>query len=58
MERMEVRIAVKIPAAGPSTMWCEEAQITWWIRLKLQMAGCQNTASSFQIHVLPAVVER
>jgi hypothetical protein len=58
MERMEVRIPVKIPAGGPSTMWCEEAHITWWIRLKLRMAGCPNTASSFQIHVLPAVVER
>ena len=58
MERLEVRIPVKIPTTGPSTMWCEEAKITWWIRLKLRMAGCPNTASSFQIHVLPAVVER
>ncbi len=58
MERLEVRIPVKIPVIGPSTMWCEEAKITWWIRLKLRMSGCPNTASSFQIHVLPAVVER
>ena len=58
MERLEVRIPVKIPASGPSTMWCPEAKITWWIRLKLRMAGCPNTASSFQIQVLHAVVER
>lgn len=58
MERLEVRIPVKIPAIGPSTMWCPSAKITWWIRLKLRMAGCPNTASSFQIQVLPAVLQR
>jgi hypothetical protein len=58
MERLEVRIPVKIPVVGPSTMWLEEAKITWWIRLNLRMAGCPNTASSFQIQVLPAVAER
>jgi hypothetical protein len=58
MERLEVRIPVKIPTSGPPTIWCEVATTTWWLRLKLQMAGCPNTASSFQIQVLPAVVER
>lgn len=58
MERLEVRMPLRIPPAGPSTMWCENANIKWWIRLRLRMTGCPNTASSFEIHVLPAVAER
>ena len=58
MERLEIRMPVRIPAAGPSTMWCEQANIKWWIRLHLRMSGCPNTASSFEVQVLPAVIER
>jgi hypothetical protein len=55
MERLEVRIPVKIPATGPATFWCETAETKWWIRLRLKMSGCPNTASSFEIQVVPGV---
>ncbi len=55
MERLEARLPIRIPASGPPSLTYEEASITWWIRLRLRMTGCPNTASSFQIDVLPAV---
>ena len=58
MERLEVRLPLRIPPTGPPTIWFSEARITWWLRLNLKMSGCPNTASSFEITVLPAVYER
>ncbi|HEY8183987.1 MAG TPA: hypothetical protein VII32_17210 [Thermoanaerobaculia bacterium] len=55
MERLEVRIPVKIPATGPATFSCSTAQTKWWIRLRLKMSGCPNTASSFEIEVVPGL---
>ena len=55
MERIEVRVPIKIPATGPATFWCSTAQTKWWIRLRLKMSGCPNTASSFEIEVVPGV---
>jgi hypothetical protein len=55
MERLEVRIPVKIPTTGPATFWCSSAQTKWWIRLRLKMSGCPNTASSFEIQVVPGL---
>lgn len=55
MERMEARIPVKIPATGPASFWCSTAQTKWWIRLRLKMRGCPNTASSFEIEVVPGL---
>ena len=57
MERIEVRIPVKIPATGPATFWCSTAETKWWIRLRLKMSGCPNTASSFEIEVAPGVAQ-
>jgi hypothetical protein len=57
MERIEVRIPLKIPATGPASFWCETAQTKWWIRLRLKMSGCPNTASSFEIEVAPGVAQ-
>jgi hypothetical protein len=58
MERIDVRIPLRIPATGPATFWCSTAQTKWWIRLRLKMTGCPNTASSFEIQVAPGVLER
>jgi len=55
MERIEVRIPIKIPAAGPPTMDLTDASTTWRVRLRLEMNGCPNTASAFEIEVLPGV---
>jgi hypothetical protein len=55
MERIEVRIPLKIPATGPASFLCETAQTKWWIRLRLKMSGCPNTASSFEIEVAPGL---
>jgi hypothetical protein len=55
MERIEVRVPIKIPATGPATFWCSTAQTKWWIRLRLKMSGCPNTASSFEIEVVPGL---
>jgi hypothetical protein len=58
MERIEVRIPLKIPATGPPTFWCSTAQTKWWVRLRLKMSGCPNTASSFEIAVAPGIAQR
>jgi hypothetical protein len=58
MERLDIRIPLRIPATGPATIWHEYASVTWWLRLRLRMHGCPNTQSSFKIEVLPAVMER
>lgn len=58
MERLDIRIPLRIPASGPPTITHEYARVTWWLRLRLRMSGCPNTASSFRIDVLPAVFER
>jgi hypothetical protein len=55
MERIEVRIPIKIPVAGPPTMELTDASTTWRLRLRLEMNGCPNTASAFEIEVLPGV---
>lgn len=58
MERLEVRLPIRIPAEGPPSMWEEMASITWRVSLRMKMSGCPNTASSFEILVAAAVVER
>lgn len=58
MERLEVNLPIHIPAEGPPSMWQDEVSITWRVRLRMKMSGCPDTASSFEIAVLPAVVER
>ena len=58
MQRIEVRIPVRIPATGPASFWCDVARTKWWLRLKLKMRGCPNTASSFEIDVAPGVFQR
>ena len=57
MERIEVRVPLKIPATGPATFWCSTAETKWWVRLRLKMSGCPNTASSFEIQVVPGVAK-
>ena len=57
MERIEVRVPLKIPATGPPTFWCSTAETKWWVRLRLKMSGCPNTASSFEIVVMPGVAK-
>jgi len=57
MERIEVRIPVRVPKDGPASFWCETAQTKWWIRLRLKMSGCPNTASSFEIRVVPGIAQ-
>ena len=58
MEQVRVQIPLRIPKEGAPSFWSERARIEWWLRLRLRMRGCPNTESSFQIEVLPAVVER
>lgn len=58
LEQLRVQIPLRIPATGPPSMWENEAQIVWWVRLRLRMDGCPNTRSSFRVAVAPAVVER
>ncbi len=58
MERIEVRVPLRIPATGPSSFRCETANTTWWVRLRLKMRGCPNTASSFQVEVAPGLAQR
>jgi len=58
MQRIEVRIPVRIPATGPASFWCDVARTKWWLRLQLEMRGCPNTASSFEIDVAPGVAQR
>jgi hypothetical protein len=58
LEQLRVTIPIAIPAAGPASMDYVETKITWWVRLRLEMDGCPNTRSSFQIEVRPAVVSR
>ena len=57
MERLEIHLPIRIPAQGPPSMWYEAASITWHVKLRMKMTGCPNTASSFEIFVLPAVLE-
>jgi hypothetical protein len=56
LEQIRVQIPLKIPAAGPATFYYTDNEITWWLRLRLEMDGCPNTRSSFKIVVVPAVV--
>jgi hypothetical protein len=58
MEQVRMQIPLRIPKEGPPSFRSERARIEWWLRLRLRMRGCPNTESSFQIEVLPAVVER
>jgi hypothetical protein len=58
MEQVRVQIPLRIPKDRAPSFWSERARIEWWLRLRLRMRGCPNTESSFQIEVLPAVVER
>ena len=58
LEQLRVTIPIAIPAAGPASMDYVETKITWWLRLRLEMDGCPNTRSSFQIEVRPAVMSR
>jgi len=58
MEQLRVQIPLRIPKEGAPSFRSERARIEWWLRLRLRMRGCPNTESSFQIEVLPAVVER
>jgi len=58
MQRIEVRIPVRIPTTGPASFSCDVARTKWWVRLKLKMRGCPNTASSFEIDVAPGVLQR
>jgi hypothetical protein len=58
MEQVRVQIPLRIPKEGPPSFSTERARIEWWLRLRLRMRGCPNTESSFQLEVLPAVVER
>src|SRR5207253_6529172 len=47
MEQIRVQIPLRIPKEGPPSFFSEEARIQWWLRLRLRMRGCPNTASSF-----------
>jgi len=58
MEQVRVQIPLRIPKEGAPSFWTGRARIEWWLRLRLRMHGCPNTESSFQLRVLPAVVER
>ena len=58
LEQLRVQIPLRIPPTAPPTMWQTDAEIVWWVRLRLRMSGCPNTRSSFQVQVAPAVVER
>jgi hypothetical protein len=58
LEQLRVQIPLRIPPTAPPTMWETDAQIVWWVRLRLRMAGCPNTRSSFRVQVAAAVVER
>ncbi|MEK6372020.1 MAG: hypothetical protein AABO58_04940 [Acidobacteriota bacterium] len=58
LEQLRVQIPLRIPPTAPPTMWENEAQIVWFVRLRLRMAGCPDTRSSFRVQVAPAVVER
>jgi hypothetical protein len=55
MEGIGVRLPIRIPATGPATFSCSTAETKWWIRLRLKMSGCPNTASSFEIQVAPGL---
>jgi hypothetical protein len=57
MERIEVQLPLRIPAAGPPTLTYPDTEVIWWVRLRLRMEGCPNTRSSFRLEVAPAVVE-
>ncbi len=58
LEQLRVTVPITIPASGPPSLDYVETRITWWVRLRLEMDGCPNTRSSFQIEVRPAVVSR
>jgi hypothetical protein len=58
MEQVRVQIPLRIPKEGAPSFRSERARIEWWLRLRLRMRGCPNTESSFELEVLPAVVER
>lgn len=58
LEQLRVQIPLRIPPTAPPSMWESEAQIVWWVRLRLRMSGCPNTRSSFRVEIAPAVVER
>ena len=56
LEQIRVQIPLQVPASGPATFYYTDNEITWWLRLRLEMDGCPNTRSSFKIVVVPAVV--
>lgn len=58
LEQLRVQIPLRIPPTAPPSLYESDAQIVWWVRLRLRMSGCPNTRSSFRLQVIPAVVER
>jgi len=58
LEQLRVQIPLRIPPTAPPSLYESDAQIVWWVRLRLRMSGCPNTRSSFRVQVIPAVVER
>ena len=56
MQEMRIQVPIRVPAAGPSSLFYTDAKITWWVRLELTMIGCPGTRSSFEINVAPAVM--
>jgi hypothetical protein len=58
LEQLRVQIPLRIPPTAPPSLYENDAQIVWWVRLRLRMSGCPNTRSSFRVQVIPAVVER
>ena len=57
-EEMSVQLTFRIPEAGPATLDEDYVTIQWFLRLRLEMDGCPNTRSSFEVNVIPVVVKR
>ena len=58
LQQLRVQIPLRIPPTAPPSLFEPDARIVWWVRLRLRMAGCPDTRSSFRVQVVPAVVER
>ena len=58
MDRIDVRVPLRIPESGPASFSCEVAKTRWWLRFDLKMRGCPDTASSFEIEVAPGIASR
>jgi hypothetical protein len=58
MEQLRVQLPLRIPERGPASLFETRASIEWYVRLRLEMDGCPDTRSSFQLSVLPALVKR